>query len=237
MLYYCYAWPILRINLWCIAPFYLFSFSRMAKQDMGMELTAGAIFSNGMSIGLANYFSVFGAFILWALTIWVPYINVGTTIALMTLPIAMSEGKAISPLEIFNPRYRQFMGEMFIMLGLKKLGTSMGFLFLIVPGLVLELAWGLSELLLIDKQLNPAEALSDSNKRMAGNKWTVFFGMLLIILVLGVGIGIVFAILQAILGSESNTAIAIMAVLGILMEIFLVSSILGAKAYVYRLLK
>lgn len=209
----------------------------MAKQDMGMELSAGAIFSNGISIGLANYFSLFGAFILWALTFWVPYVNVGTTIALMTLPIAMSEGKAVSPLEIFDSKYRQFMGEMFIQMGLKGIGTMMGFYFLVIPGLVLKFSWYLSELLLIDKQLNPTEALAESNKRMASKKWIVFFGELLIGLALAIGAAVVFGILAAILGTESTTSVIILGILYVLFIVFAVSSMLGAKAYVYKMLK
>lgn len=204
---------------------------------MGTELSAGAIFSNGISIGLANYFSLFGAFILWALTFWVPYVNVGTTIALMTLPIAMSEGKAVSPLEIFDSKYRQFMGEMFIQMGLKGIGTMMGLYFLVIPGLVLKFSWYLSELLLIDKQLNPTEALAESNKRMAGKKWIVFFGELLIGLALAIGAAVVFGILAAILGTESTTSIVILGLLYVLFIVFAISSMLGAKAYVYKLLK
>lgn len=43
-----------------------------------------------------------GATVLWLLTIWIPYLNVGTTIAMATIPIELSKGKVISPLFIFD---------------------------------------------------------------------------------------------------------------------------------------
>lgn len=198
-------------------------------------LTAGSIVSEGFRIGIANYFSFLGAFILWGLTIWVPYINVGTTIALMTLPIAMSEGKAISPLEIFDGKYRQFMGEMFIQWGLKGAGTLVAFYFLVIPALVLNYAWCLSELLLIDKQLNPAEALVESNRRTLGKKWTMFFGQLLLVLCF-IGIALVLGVLAG-LAKGSSVMVVVIGILYLLFFALTMSVSLGAKAYIYRLLK
>lgn len=201
-----------------------------------VELTVSDIVSNGYRIGMANYLSLFAAMVLWALTFWIPYINVGTTIALMTLPIAMSEGRTISPLEIFDSRYRQFMGEMFIQGGLKAIGTLMGFYFLVIPGLVLKFSWYLSELLLVDKQMNPTEVLSESNKRMAGHKWTVFFGELLI----GLTIALMFLVLGGVymlLGSDTTLAYVVSGVLYVLLVVLAVSVGMGAKAYVYQILK
>ena len=59
-----------------------------------------------------------GATVLWLLTIWIPYLNVGTTIAMNTIPIELSKGKVISPLFIFDGKYRKYMGEYFTLIGL-----------------------------------------------------------------------------------------------------------------------
>lgn len=204
------------------------------------ELTPGAIVSSGLKIGMANYFSLLGAMILWGLTIWVPYINVGTTIAMATLPIAMGQGQRISPLEIFDPKYRQFMGEMFVQWGLKGIGLYMGMIFLFVPAIVLQLSWCLSELLIVDKQMNPAEALAESNKRMAGYKWTVFFGMLLTGLIIA-AVALVLGLLMALLINTMGQANLLIGILGFVLYlgfiVFAMAAGMGTKAFVYETLK
>ena len=65
------------------------------------------------SIAVKNALSIVLAILLWILTLWIPYINIGTTIALCTMPLALSRNKPISPTFIFDKRYRQFFGEFF----------------------------------------------------------------------------------------------------------------------------
>ena len=71
---------------------------------MDKKLVFKDVLSNGVSTGLKNFLSLIGCVVLWLLTVWIPYINVGTTIAIITLPAALSKGAVISPLEIFNKR-------------------------------------------------------------------------------------------------------------------------------------
>ena len=66
------------------------------------KISVVSVLSEGVGLGLKNAPSLLGAVILWLLTIWVPYINVGTTIAIQTIPIELSKGKVISPLFIFD---------------------------------------------------------------------------------------------------------------------------------------
>ena len=115
-----------------------------------------------------------GALILWILTCWVPYINVGTTIALYTIPIELSKGKVISPLFIFDGKYRQYMGEFFTLIGLMLMSLIPAFLFMVVPGIIISIGWSLAFFLLIDKGMAPGEALVQSNKATYGYKWTIF---------------------------------------------------------------
>ena len=52
---------------------------------MEKKLDFGSVLSQGFLVGMKNLPSLLGAIVLWLLTIWIPYVNVGTTIAIMTL--------------------------------------------------------------------------------------------------------------------------------------------------------
>ena len=142
--------------------------------ETSRKITVMGVLSEGTSIGLKNALSVLGALILWILTCWVPYINVGTTIALYTIPIELSKGKVISPLFIFDGKYRQYMGEFFTLIGLMLMSLIPAFLFMVVPGIIISIGWSLAFFLLIDKGMAPGEALVQSNKATYGYKWTIF---------------------------------------------------------------
>ena len=59
------------------------------------KITVMGVIQEGIGVGLKNSLSLLGAIVLWILTIWIPYINVGTTIAIYTIPVALSKGKVI----------------------------------------------------------------------------------------------------------------------------------------------
>lgn len=141
--------------------------------------------------GLKNIISLIGAILLWLITIWIPYLNVGTTIAILTIPIELSKGKMISPTFIFDAKYRKFMGEFFILNGLQSIAISIGFAFFIIPGIVMSFAWSMSTYLLLDKEMNPMDALTKSNQATYGNKWRMFFSQI----ILGVCVGLLLLIL------------------------------------------
>ena len=141
-------------------------------------MTISSILKGGIQIGLKNFLSLIGALILYFLTIWIPYLNVGTTIAMASLPAALSRGEVISPTEIFASKYRKNMGNFFLLMSFMVGGILFGYIFLIIPGIVLSYSWCLAILLLVDKGLNPMQALSESNKKTYGHKWTIFFSYL-----------------------------------------------------------
>lgn len=70
--------------------------------DAQRKITVAGVISEGIGLGIKNAISMLGATILWLLTIWIPYLNVGTTIAMTTIPIELSKGRVISPLFIFD---------------------------------------------------------------------------------------------------------------------------------------
>ncbi len=201
--------------------FYLFFLNwlnKLKQNIMESKFTVLEAFMEAIKLGLMNFFSLLGALILWGLTVWIPYLNVGTTIALVTLPAKISSGRVISPTEIFNAKYRKYMGEFFLVIGLKGIATFPAYLFLFIPGMVLSLAYSLSTLLVIDKGINPSEALSLSNRCTYGYKWKMFFVKILI----GIAFGIVGYILVLI---EPFLLVIIMLIIMPIM--------LGAKAFFY----
>jgi len=181
---------------------------------MEKKLVFGDVLSNAFSIGLKNFLSLIGCIILWLVTIWIPYINVGTTIAIITIPAALSKGNVISPLEIFNKKYFKYMGEFFLVSGLKYIILLPAMMFLIIPAVVLSIAYSLATLLVVDKGKGASEALKLSNQATYGNKWIIFLVQLVLVLPLGI------------LG-------AIWEPLGLIYAIILMPIMFGATAYIY----
>lgn len=148
--------------------------SNVQSSAVVVELGMGQLLSKGFVWGLKNFLSLLGASLLWMLTIWIPYVNVGTTIALFSLPVEMSKGKAVNPLAIFDGRYRKNMGEFFLWAGLYNMILGPAYVFAIIPGLILSYSYSMSLYILLDKELSPSEALSQSNKITHGYKWSLF---------------------------------------------------------------
>jgi hypothetical protein len=137
----------------------------------------------GISIGIGNIVPIFVNVLLWVLTIWIPYLNVGTTIGLWVGIVSKaSKGEDIPMTEIFDPNYRKYMGEYFITTGLVGVGIGVGFAFFIIPGIVISIAWSLAQLLVIDKEKNPTEAITLSNNYTYGNKGSMFCIYILVFL-------------------------------------------------------
>jgi hypothetical protein len=159
----------------------------MSDSNATQKLEIIATIKEGISIGMANIVSIFVNVLLWVLTIWIPYLNVGTTIGLWAGIVSKaSKGEAIPMTEIFNPKYRKYMGEFFITAGLIGIGLGAGFVFLIIPAIVIGIAWCLATLLVIDKGKNPTEAITLSNNYTYGNKGRIFCIYFLIFLAVGI---------------------------------------------------
>jgi len=178
---------------------------------------------DGIEIGTKNIGPILVNCLLWVLTCWIPYLNVGTTIGLFVGIISKaSKGETIEMTEIFNPVYRKYMGEYFLVSGLVGLGVGVGFMFLFIPGYVIAIAWMFAPLLTIDKGKNPAEAITLSNNATYGNKWRIF-GICLLV-------GLAFGILAGIF--------ALIPVLGVILIVALVIFALfvavGIQASIYR---
>ncbi len=181
------------------------------------KLEVGAIVGNAVKIGIRNVIPLVANTALWLVTVWIPYLNVGTTIGLFVGVIAkMSKGQAISPTEVFNPEYRKYMGAYFLVSGLKLIGVQFASLLMVIPGIVLSIAWSLAPLLVVDKGEEPTAALHRSNEVTYGNKMGIFlakaavmagaFILFLIIGAIGRQLGFIGALLTLVLVAAVTAA-------------------------------
>ncbi len=189
-------------------------------------LTVGDIITNAIQIGLKNMVNLVGAVILWLVTIWIPYLNVGTTIGIYNLVLAMSRDEPFTPTDIFDPKYRKYMGEFFLLMGFMGFGVLIGLYFFIIPGLVISIAWGLAIYIMFDKGVSPLEAIKLSNEITYGEKWTIFLGTFALVIVLEVALFILLWIFSGILAG----------LVGLVGLVAITSIVLGAYAYIYRIL-
>ena len=160
------------------------------------KLDFAETFKDAITIGVKNAPSVIAAVALFLVTIWIPYINIGTFIAITLLPTQLAKGEVINPLGIFDSKYRRYMGEFLITMGLMVIPTYIAFIFMFIPGIVLSLAWSLAYYFLIETGKNPIEALRASNDATYGSKWTMFA----VALVFGIAASIVMLIFFSICG-------------------------------------
>ena len=191
---------------------------------MNKKITLAKVLTEGFSIGIKNFVSLFVATLLWIVTIWIPFINVGTTIAIKSVPIELSKGKVISPLFIFDKKYRQYMGEFFNLIGLMMLSLIPAFLFMIVPGIIINISWSLAIYIMLDKEVSPSDALIMSNKATYGYKW-IIFGV-------SVVLGVCFFVVNLILGLIPLGFLS--AILSLLLTCVYQVVNLGCEAVIYR---
>lgn len=186
---------------------------------------------DGVAIALVNYLSLLAATVLYILTIWIPYLNVGTTIAMSSLPAEMAKGNIMNPLFIFDGKYRRNMGEFFILTALMSGAISVGMAFGFIPGLVISIAWTFAAVLFVDKDMNALEALRESNNLTYGNKWRIFGAEFLLVLALMIAS----IIINAIFGIGDVRALEIIGtIIVVLLLISAVPAILGVEASIYK---
>jgi len=190
--------------------------------SVAKKITVSGVIQEGIGIGLKNSVSLLVAALLWLITFWIPYLNVGTTIAMSTIPIELSKGRVISPTFIFDAKYRRYMGEYFNLLGLMLLSILPALYFMIIPAYVIAIGWSMAIYIMLDKRVSPSEALMKSNNATYGYKWTIFF----VYLVLGLLFFIVMSILSLIpiLG----------AILVLALALVYIAASLGCSAVMYR---
>ncbi|MBR5677062.1 MAG: hypothetical protein IKX20_02880 [Paludibacteraceae bacterium] len=198
---------------------------------MDKKLNVIATIKDGVAIALVNYLSLVAAAALYVITLWIPYLNVGTTIAMCSLPAEMAKGNIVNPLFIFKGEYRRNMGEFFILMSLMYGAIGVGFMFMGIPGFVLSVAWSFAAVLFVDKGLNALEALRESNRLTYGNKWRIFGAEFLVALALCIAVGIV----SALFGIGNHAWLeTIGAIINLILIVFAVPAIYGVEASIYK---
>lgn len=189
------------------------------------KITVVGVLSEGTTIGIKNAASLLVASLLWIITSWIPYLNVGTTIAMSTIPIELSKGKIVSPTFIFEAKYRRYMGEYFTLKGLMWMSIIPASLFFIVPGIIISIGWSLALFILLDKGISPGESMIRSNNATKGYKWTIF----------GVGLVInVIAFIIALIFSVITDSFGLQFILFLILMIAYVVAKLGCNAVIYK---
>ena len=182
---------------------------------------------DAFAIGVKNLVPIVLSVLLWLVTVWIPYVNVGTTIALATLPVKLSKGEMISPMFIFDSEYRHCMGEYFILQAVIFSAVYISILFMIVPAIVLSLSWMLAVYLLVGKKMNWALCLSESNRLMMGYKFKAFCLKFAVSLALLVVSYVLFSMFDAIAGSLGVLVVLVCVLVGVCV-------MLSVDAVIYR---
>ncbi len=185
--------------------------------------------TEGIQIGLKNAVSLIVAALLYVFTFWIPYLNVGTTIAMMTIPGRLAKGEIISPLFIFDGIYRKDFSSFFLLQAFTTMVILVGFTFMIIPGIVISLSLSLATYILIDFDKSPTEAMKLSNQATNGHKWEIFGIGILFSIVIFIMLGIVSAI-GSMLGDTLN------AILILAFVVCIIPFSLGVNSVIYRTL-
>ena len=198
---------------------------------MNKKIEIMATLKDGIAIAGLNFLSLILVTLLYVITIWIPSLNVGTTIAMSSLPAELAKGNMINPLFIFESKYRRNMGEFFILMALMTGAISVGFMFMGIPGLVISIAWNYAVVLFVDKDMSALDSLRESNRITYGNKWRIFGAEFLIAFALG----IVVAIINALFGiGNIGWLEAIGTIINVILIIFIVPAVFGVDASIYR---
>lgn len=176
--------------------------------------------ADAFKVGMANIGNLLLTALLWIITVWIPYLNVGTTIGFYKIIIALSKGEAIKPTSIFSKENYKGLGDFFLLFGLQTAGTIAASLLFVGP--IVSLAWGFAFLFFIDKKVSPLKALSLSYDTTCGEKWTLFF--------LYIVFGLILSIVTSILGLVPYIGF----ILVLAAVIAFVAVIMGLQAVLYK---
>ena len=160
--------------------------------DNNTELNVNDIIRNAFTSGVKNWIKISLTLLLFAVSCWIPYLNIGAVISFTGFIILISKDKPITPTHLFNKYYIKkfpdyalltflwyggFFGAM--MLLFNGAGWA-GLLTIFVPITILSLTWFVSFYLCLDKDIDPIKSIYLSNKITHGYKGTIFGGFLLL---------------------------------------------------------
>ena len=201
--------------------------------SQAVTLNFSQTFKESFSIGFGHIGSCCGAILLWLLTCWIPYINLGTWFGLQAMVNAWAKGEPFSATDIFDSRYRRMLPELL-------LGGSFRCILLtvciitVIPAVVLSIATMFTTLIILEKEYSPVEAIRESNRITYGSKWTIFGVMIVMELIVGAAIGVLGGIF-AVVGLFSPAVGVVLGILELLVILFFVFPVsLGMTASMWR---
>ena len=150
----------------------------MATQKLQIKQTI----LDGVQYGIKNVGPLLLTVILYLVTFIVPWLNVGTTIGLYKSIIKIGRGEIINPLDLFAKENWNNVGDFFLLMGFLTMGLTAAALFLIIPMYVMAFAWMFAIFFYIEKGLSPHKAMKVSYKVTYGEKWTIFWILLIVCL-------------------------------------------------------
>lgn len=196
-------------------------------------LSLSLTLSEGFTMGFRNSLSFLGTIILYGLTIWVPYINIGTTIAIASLPLLYAKNQSFSPFFIFESSYRKRMGDCLLLSVFMGSITIVSTIAMFFPALVIGLTYSLSLLFLLDREQDPIASMQSSQKATYGSKWTMFGAYLIFILCQG----FVSGLLTLLVGLSVEGGIPLAIIVGLLsyvVSIIFASTLVGMRASIWK---
>ena len=140
-------------------------------------LSVSDILRKSFEINKKHQFKVLATYLLWLLTIWIPYINIGTTIGLKAMVVKISNNEAFSPLDIFKVEHRAYFGEFLLLSFMFYAITLFGTILFIFTGLIIQYALSQIFYLSIDKKYNFADCFKISYKITFGEIFEDFKGL------------------------------------------------------------
>jgi len=143
------------------------------------KLDVISILKEAFALAMKNVIPLIVMVVLFFLTVWIPYLNVATTIGLYKAIVAMSHGETVDPLSLFDKENFAKMGDFFLLMGLMYIGVIVAFCFMFIPGFVISIAWSMAYYFFIEKGIPPLKCLSLSFEVTRGEKWRIFALMLL----------------------------------------------------------
>ncbi|MBR5904868.1 MAG: hypothetical protein IKZ51_00235 [Bacteroidales bacterium] len=158
----------------------------MAIQKIDIKETIIA----GVQYGMQNILNLILMVLLYIVTVWIPYLNVGTTIGLYKAIIKIGRGETFKPTDIFDKENFNNLGDFFLLLGFLCMGIYVAAIFMFIPAIVIGIAWQFAIYFFIDKGLSPTKCLKVSYKATYGEKWRIFFIYLILYIVICIVCGV-----------------------------------------------
>ena len=173
---------------------------------------------DGVRYGLKNFLPLLLMVILYLVTFWIPYLNIGTTIGFYKAIIGIGRGETIDPTAIFAKENFANIGGFFLLMGFISIGTLAAAAFMLFPAYVIAIAWSFAIYFFLDKKVSPLKALQLSYDSTFGNKWRIFF--------VGLLCGLLTGIICGILGSIPKVGV-VLAVIGVILCVAIIVAVEG----------